>query len=63
MSDTESEAQDSGVTCAEILAYDEEQLVSYLKTWDRGEEFDISDLVGLELLSESEREDLAQRLR
>jgi hypothetical protein len=63
MSITGSEPQDIIVTCTDLLSYDEEQLVQYLKAHDRGEEFDISSLVGVELLSSSERNALAQRLR
>ena len=63
MSVAGSEANDPAVTCADLLAYDEEQLLCYLKRRDRGGEFDISNLVGVRSLSGSERDDIAQRLR
>lgn len=63
MSVAESEAEDHAVTATDLLAYDEEQLVSYLKTQDHGGELDISSLTGVESLSESQRDELTQRLR
>jgi hypothetical protein len=63
MSVTGSEAEDPAVFATDLLAYDEEQLVHYLKRHDRGDIFDISSLGGVASLSGSQREDLAQRLR
>ena len=51
------------VTATDLLAYDKEQLVGYLKAQDRGEEFDISSLADVESLLDSQRDELAQRLR
>ena len=62
MSVAESEAEDSTVYATDLLAYDEEHLVHYLKRQDCGGEFDISSLAGVALLSGSQREDLTQKL-
>lgn len=56
------EAQDPAVTITDLLAYDEGQLVHYLKRHEVYGGFDISNLVGVETLSGSQREELAQRL-
>lgn len=56
------EAQDPAVTVTDLLAYDEGQLVHYLKRHEVYGGFDISTLVGVETLSGSQREELAQRL-
>jgi hypothetical protein len=58
-----SESQATVVTADDVLAYDEKQLVGYLKTQDRGDEFDISSLAGVESLSRDQRRALAQKLR
>ena len=57
------EVEHHAVTATDFLAYDEEQVVGYLKTHDRDGEFDISSLAGVESLLESQRDELAQRLR
>ena len=58
-----SEAQDSSVSATDLSAYNEEQLVQYLKRNNRDGGFDISSLVGVKELSESQRDELAQKLR
>ena len=63
MSVAGSEAEDSTVSATDLLAYDEEYLVHYLKRQDCGGEFDISGLAGVGSLLESQREDLTQKLR
>lgn len=63
MSVAGSEAQDPAVTATDLLAYDEGQLVHYLKRNDGGEGFDISNLVGVKRLTGTQRDELAQRLR
>lgn len=63
MSVAESEAEHYTVSATDLLAYDEEHLVQYLKGQDCGGEFDISSLAGVASLSRSQREDLTQRLR
>ncbi|KAH8742717.1 hypothetical protein F5883DRAFT_513049 [Diaporthe sp. PMI_573] len=62
MSVAASESQTTAVTANDLLAYDEKQLVGYLKTQDRGDEFDISSLAGVESLSRGQRRALAQKL-
>ena len=63
MSVTESEAENCTVSATDVLAYDDEQLVLYLKGQDCGGEFDISNLAGVASLLESQPEDLTQKLR
>lgn len=63
MSVAGSEAQDPAVTATDLLAYDEVQLVQYLKRNDGDGGFDISNVVGVKRLSGSQRDELAQRLR
>ena len=58
-----SEAQDLPVTATDLLAYDEGQLVQYLKRNDGDEGFDISSLIGVKSLPKSQRDELAQKLR
>jgi hypothetical protein len=55
--------RDPVVPATDLLAYDEGQLVHYLKRQDRGREFDISSLAGVASLSRSQRDDLTQKLR
>ena len=62
MSVAGSEAQDSAVTATDLLAYDERQLVHYLKKNEGDEGFDISNLIGVRTLTGSQRNELAQRL-
>ena len=63
MSVAGSNDEHPAVTATDLLAYDERQLVGYLKTQDRGGEFDISSLAGVDSLRQSQRDDLTQRLR
>ena len=63
MSVAESETEDYIVSVTDLLTYDEEHLVHYLKRQDCDGEFDISSLAGVALLSGSQQEDLTQRLR
>ena len=55
--------ENHAVTALNLLAYDEGQLVAYLKAQDRGGEFDISSLADVDSLRESQRDVLTQRLR
>lgn len=57
------ESRKSAVHCVDLLASDETQLLRYLQRQDRGDEFDVSSLVGVESLSQAEKDDLTQRLR
>ena len=63
MSVAGSEAEDYTVFATDLLAYDEERLVDYLKRQDSGGRFDISSLAGVTSLSGSQKEHLAQKLR
>jgi hypothetical protein len=58
-----SKAQDLPVTATDLLAYDEAQLVQYLKRNNADEGFDISSLVGVRRLPKSQRDELAHKLR
>ncbi|KAI0975068.1 hypothetical protein F4678DRAFT_458185 [Xylaria arbuscula] len=58
-----SKAQDLPVTATDLLAYDEAQLVQYLKRNNADEGFDISSLVGVRRLPKSQRDGLAHKLR
>ncbi|CAO1605261.1 hypothetical protein XANCAGTX0491_008783 [Xanthoria calcicola] len=62
MSVAGSDDEHPAVTALDLLAYDEGQLVGYLKAQARGGEFDISSLAGVDSLRESQRDDLTQRL-
>lgn len=62
MSIARFKAQNPTVTITDLLAYDEEQLVQYLKRNEEDGVFDISSLVGVKRLSQSQRDDLAQKL-
>ncbi|KAL8927684.1 MAG: hypothetical protein Q9172_001244 [Xanthocarpia lactea] len=62
MSIAGSETQTPAVTCKDLEAYSEQQVVDWLKRQECEEGFDISTLGGVRLLSETERDDLAQRL-
>ena len=63
MSVAKSKAQGPTLTARDLLAYDERQLIQYLeRNRDDDGGFDISDLVGVERLSNSQRNELAGRL-
>ncbi len=63
MSFAGSEAHAPAVTCKDLEAYSEQQVVDWLKRQECEEGFDISSLGGVRLLSESERDDLAERIK
>ncbi|KAI0399969.1 hypothetical protein F4802DRAFT_620661 [Xylaria palmicola] len=56
------QTQDLAVTATDLLAYDEGQLVQYLKRHESNEGFDISSLAGVRRLAENHRDELAQKL-
>ena len=58
-----SEGQAPAVTYKDLKAYSEQQVVDWLKRQECEEGFDISSLGGMRLLSESEQDDLAQRIK
>jgi hypothetical protein len=59
-----TEAQDPASTATDLLAYDERQLVQYLKrNLDPDGGYDISGLVGLKSLSSDQRKVLAGKLK
>lgn len=51
------------VNAPQILSYNGEQLVEYLDRNRRGDGYEISDLVGVENLSKSQRNELGAKLR
>jgi len=57
-------AEASAPTAAELLAFDEGQLVRYLESHRRAEGgFEIWNLAGLESLSKGQRDELGSRIR
>lgn len=63
MSAAESDVEDTGVTCADIMAYDEDQVVKYLKEQDRVGNFDALNIVGIRSLSSGKRDELTEKIK
>lgn len=57
------ETGNAAVTVTDLFAYDQGQVVQYLKRHYNGEIYDVSDLIGVESLSGRQRDELAQRFK